>query len=163
MHRCVSSDLEHKPDIVWPHSEQIIISAVSECGSFMAMGLKTGTVVVWDVYRGESSNSQNACNSRVFYATVLHLWRFISNKRTFSLRARKNCCGSDFVLLQSFQCASKSDSPWHLSASCIPYKQSFLWTQISSHLLPAEVSLTFSAGRQPVFTSRINVLNWTFW
>lgn len=48
------SDLEHKPDIVWPHSEQVIISTVSECGSFMAMGLKTGTVVVWDVYRGES-------------------------------------------------------------------------------------------------------------
>ncbi|KAJ7385419.1 oxidoreductase, acting on NAD(P)H [Desmophyllum pertusum] len=47
-----AKDLEHKPDIVWPHSEQIIISAVSECGSFMAMGLKTGTVVVWDVYRG---------------------------------------------------------------------------------------------------------------
>lgn len=47
-------DLEHKPDIVWPHSEQVIISTVSECGSFMAMGLKTGTVVVWDVYRGES-------------------------------------------------------------------------------------------------------------
>jgi len=48
------SDLEHKPDIVWPHSEQVIVSTVSECGSFMAMGLKTGTVVVWDVYRGES-------------------------------------------------------------------------------------------------------------
>ena len=52
-----SSDLEHKPDIVWPHSDQIIISAVSECGSFIAMGLKTGTVVVWDVYRGESCDN----------------------------------------------------------------------------------------------------------
>ena len=51
---CFFPDLEHKPDIVWPHSEQVIISTVSECGSFMAMGLKTGTVVVWDVYRGES-------------------------------------------------------------------------------------------------------------
>lgn len=51
-----SLDLEHKPDIVWPHSEQIIISAVSECGCFMAMGLTTGTVVVWDVYRGKASN-----------------------------------------------------------------------------------------------------------
>ena len=50
----ISSDLEHKPDIVWPNSEQILISAVSECGYFMAVGLKNGTVVVWDVYRGEN-------------------------------------------------------------------------------------------------------------
>lgn len=48
-----SQDLEHKPDIVWPHSEKIITSAVSEFGCFMALGLNTGTVVVWDVYRGE--------------------------------------------------------------------------------------------------------------
>lgn len=47
-----AKDLEHKPDIVWPHSKQIIMSAVSECGCFMALGLSTGTVVVWDVYRG---------------------------------------------------------------------------------------------------------------
>lgn len=47
-----AKDLEHKPDIVWPHSEKIITSAVSECGCFMALGLNTGTVVVWDVYRG---------------------------------------------------------------------------------------------------------------
>ena len=50
----ISSDLEHKPDILWPNSEQIHISVVSECGSYMALGLKNGTVVVWNVYRGEN-------------------------------------------------------------------------------------------------------------
>ncbi|XP_068740235.1 WD repeat-containing protein 93-like [Montipora capricornis] len=47
-----AKDLEHKPDIVWPHSDQITISAISECGSFMAVGLKNGAVIVWDLYRG---------------------------------------------------------------------------------------------------------------
>ncbi|KAM7446178.1 oxidoreductase [Porites harrisoni] len=47
-----AKDLEHKPDILWPNSEQIHISVVSECGSYMALGLKNGTVVVWNVYRG---------------------------------------------------------------------------------------------------------------
>lgn len=47
-----AKDLEHKPDIVWPNSEQIIMSSISECGDFMAIGLKNGTVVIWDVYRG---------------------------------------------------------------------------------------------------------------
>lgn len=50
----ICADLEHKPDIVWPNSEQITISSISECGAFMAVGLNNGTVVVWDVYRGES-------------------------------------------------------------------------------------------------------------
>lgn len=67
-----SSDLEHKPDIVWPHSEQIIISAVSECGSFMAMGLKTGTVVVWDVYRGETSHYYKFTCCQIMDTVVLH-------------------------------------------------------------------------------------------
>ena len=39
---------------MWPNSQQINISAISECGTFMAVGLKNGTVIVWDVYRGES-------------------------------------------------------------------------------------------------------------
>ena len=39
---------------MWPNSEQITISSISECGAFMAVGLNNGTVVVWDVYRGES-------------------------------------------------------------------------------------------------------------
>jgi len=47
-----AKDLEHKPEIVWPNSQQINISAISECGTFMAVGLKNGTVIVWDVYRG---------------------------------------------------------------------------------------------------------------
>ncbi|XP_029186083.2 WD repeat-containing protein 93-like [Acropora millepora] len=47
-----SKDLEHKADVVWPNSDQLALSEVSECGSFMAMGLRNGTVVVWDIYRG---------------------------------------------------------------------------------------------------------------
>ena len=38
---------------MWPNSDQLTLSEVSECGSFMAMGLRNGTVVVWDIYRGE--------------------------------------------------------------------------------------------------------------
>ena len=38
---------------MWPNSDQLTMSEVSECGSFMAMGLRNGTVVVWDIYKGE--------------------------------------------------------------------------------------------------------------
>ena len=39
--------------MVWPNSERIIISTISKCGSSVALGLDNGTVVVWDLYRGE--------------------------------------------------------------------------------------------------------------
>ena len=69
----ISTDLEHKPDIVWPNSEQITISSVSEGGAFMAMGLKNGTVVVWDVYRGESSNRLYELQGKKKIRTVFKL------------------------------------------------------------------------------------------
>lgn len=47
------SDLEQKPDVVWPCTDNIVVSATSDCASLLAFGISSGTVVVWDVYRGE--------------------------------------------------------------------------------------------------------------
>ena len=82
-----SADMEHKPDIVWPHSDQIIISAVSECGSFIAMGLKTGTVVVWDVYRGESCDNHIHVRVIVVYS-MRQFFFYNANKLPISGRAK---------------------------------------------------------------------------
>ena len=47
------SDLEQKPDVVWPSTDSIVVSATSSCATLLAFGLSNGSVVVWDVYRGE--------------------------------------------------------------------------------------------------------------
>lgn len=46
------SDIEIKPDAAWPNAEQIHTSAISKCMSVLALGMKDGTVAVWDVHRG---------------------------------------------------------------------------------------------------------------
>ena len=46
-------DSEQKPDVVWPCTDSIIVSVTSDCTSLLAFGTSSGTVVVWDVYRGE--------------------------------------------------------------------------------------------------------------
>ncbi|EDO45562.1 predicted protein [Nematostella vectensis] len=47
-----AKDIEHKPDVVWPSAQPILVSTVSDCLSLLALGLENGTVVVWDVHRG---------------------------------------------------------------------------------------------------------------
>lgn len=66
---------------MWPNSDQLALSEVSECGSFMAMGLRNGTVVVWDIYRGEG------------FVCVLHqnaIFKFICGSQTQFNREGKN-------------------------------------------------------------------------
>lgn len=58
---------------MWPNSDQLTLSEVSECGSFMAMGLRNGTVVVWDIYRGEGFVCVRHKNSSKCHFQV-HLW-----------------------------------------------------------------------------------------
>ncbi|XP_053321421.1 WD repeat-containing protein 93 [Spea bombifrons] len=43
------SDVDPKPDIVWPCAAAITCSAVSSCTSYLALGLEYGTVTVWDI------------------------------------------------------------------------------------------------------------------
>ncbi|ESP05506.1 hypothetical protein LOTGIDRAFT_228061 [Lottia gigantea] len=45
-------DFEFKPDLVWPICNKVKSTAVSKCGSFLAIGLSNGTVVMWDRYLG---------------------------------------------------------------------------------------------------------------
>ena len=50
-----STDLEHKPDHVWPQAEEIRFTAVSEATSLIAIALKSGQVIIWDKYLGKKS------------------------------------------------------------------------------------------------------------
>ncbi|XP_055901154.1 WD repeat-containing protein 93-like isoform X1 [Biomphalaria glabrata] len=60
-----SKDLEWKPDLVWPYSSNITCSAVSGCGTHLALGLEDGSTVIWDwklglcksVLKGPEKNS----------------------------------------------------------------------------------------------------------
>ncbi|XP_074651871.1 WD repeat-containing protein 93-like [Tubulanus polymorphus] len=47
-----AKDLERKPDIVWPFSQNIAATAVSPCNASIAIGLQNGTIVLWDKYLG---------------------------------------------------------------------------------------------------------------
>ncbi|KAH9500890.1 hypothetical protein Btru_069135 [Bulinus truncatus] len=60
-----SKDLEWKPDFVWPYTSCVTCSAVSRCGTHLALGLADGSTVIWDwkmglcksVLKGPDKNS----------------------------------------------------------------------------------------------------------
>ncbi|MEE6503760.1 hypothetical protein FKM82_004934 [Ascaphus truei] len=43
------TDVEPKPDAVWPCAATILCSAVSSCAAYFAFGLEDGTLAVWDI------------------------------------------------------------------------------------------------------------------
>ncbi|KAK6188663.1 hypothetical protein SNE40_004797 [Patella caerulea] len=47
-----SKDFDHKADIVWPFCSTITCSTTSSCGIYLAVGLRSGNVVLWDRYLG---------------------------------------------------------------------------------------------------------------
>ena len=46
------SDLEHRPDLVWPQSKDISCSVISPCSALLAVATIDNTVVIWDRYLG---------------------------------------------------------------------------------------------------------------
>ena len=52
-----STDPDHKPDLVWPMSHNIVASAITPCSSLVALGLSGGLVVVWDKHLGKAPPS----------------------------------------------------------------------------------------------------------
>ena len=46
------SEIEHKPDLVWPSSSHITATAVSKCTSLVAVAVDSGVVTIWDKYLG---------------------------------------------------------------------------------------------------------------
>ncbi|XP_050402877.1 WD repeat-containing protein 93 isoform X4 [Patella vulgata] len=47
-----SKDFDHKADVVWPFCSTITCSTTSLCGTYLAVGLRSGNVVLWDRYLG---------------------------------------------------------------------------------------------------------------
>ncbi|KAM4602934.1 WD repeat-containing protein 93 [Polymixia lowei] len=47
-------DVEPKPDVFWPNAHEILCSAVSSCTRYIALGLDTALVTVWDRQPGLS-------------------------------------------------------------------------------------------------------------
>ena len=47
------TDVEHKPDVVWPLASLPKISAVSPCTSLIALALQNENIIIWDKYMGE--------------------------------------------------------------------------------------------------------------
>ena len=46
------SDVEHKPEFLWPTSDVIVSSCCSKDSSMIALALKNNNVVVWDWSQG---------------------------------------------------------------------------------------------------------------
>lgn len=49
------ADAEPTPDVLWPHVNEIVCSAVSGCTRYIAVGLSDSLVSVWDRKLGEST------------------------------------------------------------------------------------------------------------
>lgn len=47
-----AKDLEHRAEHAWPQAETIVSSAVSAATSLIAIGLKSGQLIIWDKYLG---------------------------------------------------------------------------------------------------------------
>ena len=48
----VNLDIELKPEVVWPNAQEICSSAISSCMSVLALGLKDGVIIIWDIHNG---------------------------------------------------------------------------------------------------------------
>ncbi|XP_023932289.1 WD repeat-containing protein 93 isoform X1 [Lingula anatina] len=77
-----SKDIEHKPEFVSPHSDVLTATAVSQCTSLLAVGLKNGIVVIWDMHIGVNRRLINLTDD----ATILKL-----------VFLNPNICGQDKV------------------------------------------------------------------
>ncbi|XP_053721447.1 WD repeat-containing protein 93 isoform X2 [Synchiropus splendidus] len=51
-HKSDQTTVDLKPDITWPHTNEITCSAVSRCFRFVAVGLSNAVVCVWDRLAG---------------------------------------------------------------------------------------------------------------
>lgn len=64
------SDIEFKPDLVWPFSCKITATAISDDTNNIAVGLEDGNVVIWDRYMGKVLNGEDTLHSNHLVKTV---------------------------------------------------------------------------------------------
>ena len=53
-HCFFSLELEHKADLVWPQSKDIICSVISPCSALLAIATTDNNIVIWDRYIGKT-------------------------------------------------------------------------------------------------------------
>ncbi|XP_071965373.1 WD repeat-containing protein 93-like [Antedon mediterranea] len=58
-----AKDIEHKPEMVWPHSSPITVLSTTPCTSLLAIGLQNGMLLVWDMLYGIPLKVQKVSSS----------------------------------------------------------------------------------------------------
>ncbi|XP_033121849.1 WD repeat-containing protein 93-like isoform X2 [Anneissia japonica] len=107
-----TKDIEHKPELVWPHSSPITVLSTTPCTSLLGIGLQDGTLLVWDKAYGVPIKVQKiSSHGYVTYINFLNPSVLGEDPPSLPPYATKHACvalvGCSDGSLTSLTCGSK--------------------------------------------------------
>ncbi|XP_046898281.1 WD repeat-containing protein 93 [Hypomesus transpacificus] len=84
-------DMEHKPDVLWPNAQEIFCSTVSSCTNYIALGLDTELVTVWDRYSGLPLPILSVSADSAFSRMLFVDYRHVSSEETLHCQGQTQC------------------------------------------------------------------------